>query len=50
MKAQKTQLIKEGFNVNLFSDKSYYFDVRTKSYVELTKDAYEKIQNGTICM
>ncbi len=48
MKAQKTNLIKEGYNVNLFNDKTFYYDVKTKKYAELTKDVYNQIQNGLI--
>ena len=48
MKAQKTNLIKEGFDVNLFDDRIFYFDVKIKRYTELTKDIYDQILNGKI--
>lgn len=48
MKAQKTNLIKEGFNINLFNDKTYYYDTKDKKYDELTKEIYNKIQDGKI--
>lgn len=50
MKAQKTKLMKEGFNVNLFPDKTYYYNSKAGTYCELTKEIYEDIQNGSIRM
>lgn len=47
-KAQKTNLQKEAFNVNLFADKTYYFDSRAKCFLELTKEKYADIQDGSI--
>ena len=48
LKAQKLRLIEEGFNVTLFNDKTYYFDSKEQKYLELTKEIYDKIQNGII--
>lgn len=50
LKVQKSRLVNEGFNVNLFTDKTFYFDARTKSYNVLTRDIYDDIQNGKIRM
>lgn len=50
LKAQKMKLVEEGFNVSLFNDKTYYFDSKEQKYLELTKEIYDKIQNGTIRM
>jgi acyl-CoA synthetase (AMP-forming)/AMP-acid ligase II len=47
-KAQKSVLIEEAFNVNIFSDPTYYFDQKAQRYLPLDKSALGKINNGLI--
>ena len=44
-KAIKSTLIQEGFNVNKLTDKIYYFDQNSQSYLDLTPNVYENILN-----
>jgi len=48
LKAQKTRLQEEAFNVNIIKDKVYYFDSKEQNYLPLTIDVYKQIQDGTI--
>lgn len=50
LKAQKNQLVKDSFNINLITDKTFYFDAKLGTYVQLTPKAYDDIQNGNIRM
>lgn len=43
LKAVKKQLILDNFNINIFSDKTFYYDVKGQTYKILTKQVYENI-------
>lgn len=47
-KAQKSKLVEEGYNINKFKDKTFYFDVKEQNYLELTPEVYEQITSGKI--
>jgi hypothetical protein len=47
-KAQKSKLVEDGYNVTVFKDKTYYFDLKEKVYKELTVDIYQQITKGQI--
>jgi len=47
-KQLKTRLKDEGYNPEIISETLYFLDPVKKQYVNLTKDIYEKIQNGSI--
>ena len=45
-KQLKGQLVKEGFDPTLISDKLYYEDSRKKNYIPLSTDLYNTILAG----
>ncbi len=40
--------MQEGFNINLFNDKTYYYDAKEQNYKELNKDIYDQIQKRLV--
>jgi hypothetical protein len=49
-KAQKSKLVEEAYNINLFNDPIYYFNAKVEKYLPLDKMAYQKIDNGLITL
>lgn len=45
LKAVKKQLVQDSFNINLFNDKTFYFDTKDQVYKILTQQVYEQILN-----
>ena len=44
-KAKKNILMDEGYNVNIIKDKLFYFDTNQQTYLLLTKQVFDDIQN-----
>jgi hypothetical protein len=42
----KTKLVEEAYNINLISDKLYYFNAKEQIYSRLTKQVYDDICNS----
>lgn len=49
-KLKKVELQAEGYDVNRVKGRIYFYDTKLKKYIELTKDVYEKIINGTLTL
>lgn len=48
-KTKKNKLVEESYNLNLIKDNQvFYFDAKSQSYAELTREIYENILNGNI--
>jgi fatty-acyl-CoA synthase len=47
-KPQKMKLVEEGYDIDIISDKVYYFDVREKNYNELTREIHKEILSGNM--
>jgi solute carrier family 27 fatty acid transporter 1/4 len=47
-RAQKNKISSVGFDITKCNDKFYYFDLKKQTYLELTKDVYQDIQNSSI--
>jgi solute carrier family 27 fatty acid transporter 1/4 len=44
-KAKKNILMDEGYNVNIIKEKLFYFDTKQQTYLLLTKQVFDDIQN-----
>jgi len=42
------KLVEEGYDIDVISDKVYYFDVREKNYNELTREIHKEILSGNM--
>lgn len=44
-RAQKNKISESGFDINIITDKIYYFDQKEQEYLPLTKSVYDSIIN-----
>lgn len=44
----KRDLVVEGFNIHVVKDEIFFYDVRTKRFVPLTKELYDLIMQGKV--
>lgn len=47
-KLKKTDLQKEGFDIDLIKDRVYTYDPKNVTYVELNREKYEEIVAGNV--